>query len=187
MRREELIKYVIYHTVACGSSDDHQVFEEDCDILLDLQQHRYITETFQEFISTINEQFLAQSLWLRDEKKLYKLFYPYVYCIDKAMEVTYNLRKNLNKTVNFSSEDIEKRTFGLDLSMEVIDQMADKVVQFEIILDDIYYTLKHDEKLLTTKTRPYFFEALLWGAVYFGIAFCSRLEIDEGREIIDDF
>lgn len=177
MSKEELIKQVIQMTIASGSRMDHQVFEEECEVHLELEQRRYITGTFQDLVSTLSQQFLAQSKGLRDEKKIDLLFYPYVYCIDKAMEVTYNLRKKLNKTINFRSEDLQKATFGLDLPMEIIEQIGDNVYQFELILEDVYYTLKDDENLITSKTRPYVFEAMFWGAVFFGVEYCLRLEL----------
>jgi hypothetical protein len=177
MSREELIKHVIYKTVSCGWNSDHQVFEEECNVYLELSQRQYISGTFQDLISILNEQFLLQSKGLRDEKKIDLLFYPYVYCIDKAMEATYNLRKNWNKTVDFRSEDMEKASFGLHLPMEVIHQIGDNIKQFELILYDVYYNLKDEEKLITTKTRPYVYEAMFWGAVYFGVEYCLRLEV----------
>jgi len=177
MSKEELIKHVIQKTVAYGYNMSFQVFEEECDVYLELDQRRYLTGTFQDLITAFNEQFLAHSKGLRDQKKLDLLFYPYVYCIDKAMEVTYNLRKNWNKEVNFSSEDLKKATFGLNLPEKIIDQLGDNIYQFELILEDVYYTLKDNENLITTKTRPYVFEAMFWGAVYLGVEYCLRLEV----------
>jgi len=177
MSKEELIKHVIQKTVAYGYNMSYQVFEEECDVYLELAQRRYITGTFQDLITAFNEQFLAHSKGLRDQKKLDLLFYPYVYCIDKAMEVTYNLRKNWNKEVSFSSEDLKTATFGLNLADEVIEQIANKIIQFEFIFEEVYYDLKDNENLITSKTRPYVYEAMLWGAVYFGVEYCLRLEV----------
>ena len=177
MRKEELIKHVIHKTVAYGYNMSHQVFEEDCDVYLELEQRRYITGTFQDLITALNEQFLAQTKGLRDRKKLDLLFYPYVYCIDKAMEVTYNLRKNWNKEVHFSSEDLKTATFGLNLADEVIVQIGENIRQFEFIFEEVYYALKDNENLITSRTRPYVYEAMLWGAVYFGVEYCLRLDV----------
>ncbi len=61
MNREELIKHVMYMTVECGSKMEHQVFEEECETDLDLNQRKYITATFEDLVKAFNEQFLDLS------------------------------------------------------------------------------------------------------------------------------
>ncbi len=186
MDREELIKHVIYMTVECGSKMEHQVFEEECKIDLDLDQRKYITATLEDLVKPFNEQFLAASQYEvdsedndYDEEIIGLLFYAYVYCIDKAMEATYNLRMKINMPIHFNSNDLAEETFGLNLADTVIIQVADHIKQFELILEEVYCTLKYDEELITAETLPYAFEAMFWGAVFFGVEFCLRLKLED--------
>jgi hypothetical protein len=68
------------------------LFENECIAELDSKQRKYIGDTFSELIAIVNWQFLEDSFKQREETRLELFFAPYIYCIEKGIEVAYNLR-----------------------------------------------------------------------------------------------
>lgn len=176
MKREELIKEALYLTTTLAYNPSVQFYEEECNEELDINQRKYIGDTFAEFLMVLNEQFLRNSYKKHEEHRLHLLFGPYVYCIEKGVEVAYNLRKGINKSVDFRGTDIGTGIVGNALEDEVIPFMIEPIQRIGVLMEEVYYALEYD-KLVTSKTRKYVYEAMLWGAVYAGIELCLRMDL----------
>lgn len=176
MAREELIKLVVYLTLTKASCMSVQLYKEECAEELNTDQCKYIGDTFSALLNVLNQQFLETSRFKRKEERSFLLLSTYVYCIEKGIEAAYNLRKKINKPIEFNETNIGTRIFGLDLCEEVKSQIISKTNQFEILMEEVYDVLKND-KLFKSKIKPYVFECMFWGALYTGIELCLRLDL----------
>jgi len=177
MKKEELIKEAVYQTLREASGFSIQFYDEECREELDINQRKYIGDTFAELIKILNEHYLVNSYKKHEEKRLRLLFEIYLYCIEKGIEVTYNLRKGLNEPINFNGANIGIGIVGLDLADEVLPQLEEPIQRVEILMEEVYDTLQY-KKLITSRTRPYVYEAMLWGAVYVGVEWCLRMDLE---------
>jgi hypothetical protein len=178
MKKEELIKEIIFKTLKDASGLSIQFYEPECDEELDIEQRKYIGSVFSQFIERANKVLLQQIYRKREQDRLSILLYYYAYCTEKAIEVTYNLRKGLNKEIKFDGEAIGTGYIGDDLTFGVQMQLAPILDRFEVLIEEVYSDMI-DDKLLTAKTRPYAYEAILWGAVYLGVELCLRMNLDD--------
>lgn len=172
--KNEIIKDMIFHTLESAASPQHPVFNGERLVEFELDKAMYITSAFHDLVRLMSESYVTQCGGLDDEAKMDLLYIPYMYCFDKALEATCNIRSSINRPIQFNSRCFTNYVFGREIPEPVLAQIEPSINNAELVFNKAY---KYSTGLKDKYDRQSVCEGLFSGAVQMGVELCLRLQI----------
>jgi hypothetical protein len=172
--RSEIIKDMIFYTLESAASPKHPVFTGERLVEFELDKAKYITAAFEDLVRLMSESYVSQCEGLNDELKMDLLFIPYMYCFDKALEATCNIRTEINRPIQFDSRCFADYVFGQEIPEPALNQIIPSINNAEQVFDEAF---KYTKSLKDKNDRQSVCEGLFSGAVQMGVELCLRLDM----------